>query len=218
MPKSPPKIVLASSSPRRKAILSLLKIPFQNVRPLFDETPNNSLSAREEALSFSEGKATSIAGRFKGAIIIESDTLIEFKKKKIGKPENTEAAKTMLDQLQGKSHRIWTAVFMIDTSDGATKSSIRQIDIEMFPMNHEEIDAYIKTGEPLDKAGGYAIQGVGRKFIRTLKGDKLAAIGLPLQPLIDFLFTRKITFPKPILTKVQDESLSLFDPNKNFIE
>lgn len=204
MPKSQPKIILASSSPRRKEILSLLNIPFQTIQPKFDEISDNHLSPKDEVLSFAKGKARSISNDFKNAIVIGSDTLIDFKGEKIGKPGNGETAKRMLQRLQGKSHRIWTAVFLMDTSDGTKQFSVHQVKIHMFQMNKNEIDEYIKTGEPIDKAGGYAVQGIGRRFIRKLKGDKLAAIGLPLQTIVDFLSLRTFTFPEKLLENIRN--------------
>ncbi|MFQ5729780.1 MAG: Maf family protein, partial [Waddliaceae bacterium] len=88
-------------------------------------------------------------------------------------------------------HHIWTGVFLIDTLDGSTKTAVEKVKIIMFPMTDKEIDDYIETGEPLDKAGCYAVQGIGQKFIRELKGDLLAAIGLPLGPIVAFLRTRR---------------------------
>ncbi len=195
MPPSQAKLILASTSPRRREILSRLQIPFDVIPPTYEEDSDARLSAKEEALLFAEGKARSVALDQKNAIVIGSDTLIEYQSQKIGKPENPLKAKETLQRLQGKTHHIWTAVFLIDTSDGTTQAIIEKIEVALFPMTDVEIEAYIKTGEPLDKAGSYAVQGIGRKFIRELKGDVLAAIGLPLQSIMPFLHQRNFVLP-----------------------
>ena len=84
-------------------------------------------------------------------------------------------------------------------------------------MKNIEIDNYIKTGEPLDKAGSYAVQGIGQKFIRELKGDKLAAIGLPLQTIVDFLKLRDFNFSGEVLNNIQNDSVISSNPNQNLI-
>ncbi|MBN4054802.1 septum formation protein Maf [Nitrospira defluvii] len=190
MPNSQPELILASTSPRRSAILARLQIPFRVISPSFEENLDNERSAKHAVISFAEGKARSVSTNLENAIVIGSDTLIEYEGIKIGKPENPQIAKKILQNLQGKTHRIWTGVFLIDTLDGSTKSAVEKVEVVMFPMTDDEIDDYIKTGEPLDKAGCYAVQGIGKKFIRELKGDLLAAIGLPLDPIVAFLKSR----------------------------
>ncbi len=185
------KLVLASTSPRRKDILSRLHVPFEIIAPDFEEIPDDTLSAKKEALLFAKEKAMSVAKTRRNAIVIGSDTLIECDGEKIGKPKDAEEAKSILRKLQGRSHVIWTAVFMIDTTDQTTQDFVEQIEVKLYSMTDAEIDAYVQTGEPLDKAGAYAIQGIGGKLIEELKGDRLAAIGLPLAPIHTFLKMRK---------------------------
>jgi len=196
MPNSSAELILASSSPRRKEILSRLQLPFRIVSPPYHEEADPARSAEEEVLAFAKGKAESVAKDFKKALVIGSDTLIAFEGIKIGKPENPEDARAMLKGLQGKSHRIWTAIYLIDTRDGATMSSVEKVQVTMFPITDAEIADYVQTGEPLDKAGSYAVQGIGEKFIKELKGDRLAAIGLPLGAIVAFLRGRHFILPK----------------------
>ncbi|MFQ5598776.1 MAG: Maf family protein [Nitrospiria bacterium] len=182
-----PKIILASGSPRRKEILSLLKIPFQVVIPPYEELSDPQTPAENEVLSFAEGKARSVAVGLQEGIVIGSDTLIDCEGRKIGKPKNPKDAKAILKNLQGRVHTIWTAVFIIDVATGQTLRSRKTVEIALHQMTDLEIDDYVSTREPLDKAGAYAVQGIGRRFVRELRGDKLAAIGMPLQPIIAFL-------------------------------
>lgn len=187
---SQPELILASSSPRRKEILAGLGISFHAVSPSYKEVSMPHRSAREEVLLFAEGKALSVANQFDCAIVIGSDTLIEYQGEKIGKPVGPDSAEKILHRLQGKSHQIWTAVFLIDTRDGARAAGVEKIEITMHPMTDYEIKTYVATGEPLDKAGAYAIQGEGRRFIHTVKGNLLSAIGLPVDPIKAFLRDR----------------------------
>ncbi|MFQ5780169.1 MAG: Maf family protein [Nitrospiria bacterium] len=196
--KSSPRIVLASTSLRRKEILSLLGIPYHMVSPPFEERWNRHRSAQEEVIAFSEGKAGSVECDFPRSIIIGSDTLIEDEEGKIGKPSGDEEAKQILRRLQGRRHHIWTAVVLIDATDHSTRATVEKVEIIMHQMHDDEIESYVSTGEPLDKAGAYSIQGEGRRFIRRLKGDYLAAVGLPLRPVADFLRRRQIHFPLDI--------------------
>ncbi len=192
MSNSQTRLILASTSPRRKALLARLNIPFEVMSPAFDEVSLDDFSAKEEVLAFAEGKARSVAKGLSGCIVIGSDTLIEWEGKKIGKPKDAADAKRILCDLQGRSHVIWTGVFLMDTSDGTAQGLVEKVVVTLFPISNAEIEDYIKTGEPLDKAGAYAVQGMGRKFIRSLQGDPLAAIGLPLRPIRPFLKSRNL--------------------------
>jgi septum formation protein len=181
------ELILASTSPRRRAILSRLQIPFRVVAPCFEEISNSARSPKEEAIHFAKGKARSVASGFQNAIVIGSDTLIEYEKKKIGKPKDEPDARGILEGLQGGSHWIWTAVCMIDTRSEDTEVSISKVEVTMKPMTETQIRDYVATGEPLDKAGAYAVQGEGSRFIEELKGDYLAAIGMPLEAITEFV-------------------------------
>ncbi len=188
-------IILASTSPRRKEILSLLQIPFRAVPPKFEEILSEKRSIADEVTAFAEGKALSLREVFPESILIGSDTLIECEGRKIGKPRNPEDAKGILRRLSGRSHRIWTAVFLIDLLQKGSETSIETIEVAMNAMDEAEIERYVATGEPLDKAGAYSLQGEGRRFIARLEGDFLAAVGLPLKPIVSFLQRHEIPVP-----------------------
>lgn len=191
----PPEIVLASTSSRRKEILSLLGLPFKIVSPDFEEILTAGLSAAEEVASFAEGKARSVEKAFPQGLLIGSDTLIDHEGEKIGKPRGPKEARWTLARLQGKPHRIWTAVALIDAASGAARIETAEVKVLMREMSGEEIAQYVATGEPLDKAGAYSLQGEGRQFIEKLEGDYLAAVGLPLRPIVDFLKARAVPVP-----------------------
>lgn len=189
------EIILASTSPRRKEILSLLGLPFRTVSPDFEEVLSEKRSIVEEVTAFAEGKARSVIKDFPESIVIGSDTLIECQGEKIGKPRDAEDAKRILRRLSGRIHRIWTAVSLIDPRQPLTKTSIETIQVMMRPMGETEVDHYVATGEPLDKAGAYSLQGEGRRFIERLEGDYLSAVGLPLKPIVAFLQEHGISVP-----------------------
>ena len=173
------KLVLASSSPRRRALLASLGIPFETVTPRFEERPTN-LSADAEALHFAEEKARSVASLFPGARILAADTLIDCEGEKIGKPADAKDARKILKKLLGKTHRVYTAVVLLEVASGELERHIEKVDVTFRPLTPAEIDSYVATGEPLGKAGGSAIQGEGRRLVVRLDGDEEAAVGLPL--------------------------------------
>ena len=191
--KPPSEIILASTSIRRKEILSLLGLPFRIASPKFEETLTPQRSASEEVAAFAEGKARSVEKGFPAGIVIGSDTLIEYKGEKIGKPRDRADAKAILERLQGRPHSIWTAVALIDTASGLARVATEEIKIQMREITPQEIEDYVATEEPLDKAGAYSLQGEGRRFIGGLDGDYLAAVGLPLRPIAHFLKGRGIS-------------------------
>lgn len=188
-------IVLASTSPRRKEILSLLGLPFRVVAPKFEEILDEKRSMVEEVTAFAEGKARSVIETFPDSILIGSDTLIECEGEKIGKPRDPEDAKRILRRLSGRPHRIWTAVFLIDPLQPPTQMDVETVEVVMRAMAEVEIERYVATGEPLDKAGAYSLQGDGRRFIERLEGDYLAAVGLPLRPIVTFLQRHRVSVP-----------------------
>src|SRR5262245_3018802 len=158
-------IVLASTSERRKEILNLLGLPFQVAAPLYEEETLSELSPYEEVIRFSKEKAKSVAHRFKDSLIIGSDTLIEFQGRKIGKPKDAQDAKEILETLRDASHDILTGVALYDTSSRSFETHVEIIRVTMRRYSQKEIDEYVSTGEPLDKAGAYALQGKGRELI-----------------------------------------------------
>ncbi len=181
MSPKPPKIILASTSPRRAEILKLLGIPFEIFPPLYEEESLADLSAYDEALHFSVEKARSLAHSHPHSMIIGSDTLLEFEGEKIGKPKNLTHAKEILNKLNGKSHDILTGICILNTQTHEVQSSVELIQVQMNHYCESEIETYITLDQPLDKAGAYALQGQGRFLIKSLSGDYLAAVGLPLR-------------------------------------
>ena len=193
------RLILASTSPRRREILSLLGLPFEVIAPPFAEQVTPQLSIAAEVLEFAVGKARSVAERHPDAIVIGSDTMISLDGAKLGKPDGLADARRMLRALSGKTHRIYTAVALIDgTAGGAAERAfdiVEQVSVKMWPFSEKEIEVYLACNESLDKAGAYSMQGRGATLIEAISGDYLAAVGLPLKPIADYLIHRDIAFP-----------------------
>ena len=189
------RLILASSSPRRKEILGLLGIEFEVVEPQFDEILTADRPARDEVLDFALGKARSVAREKPESIVIASDTLILLNGIKIGKPEDADDAKRILRALAGKTHRILTSVALLDGTGGPGLRIVEEVAVKMRAFTDAEIERYLSFNESLDKAGAYSIQGEGGGLIEAIQGDYLAAVGLPLKPIAGYLDSRGISFP-----------------------
>jgi septum formation protein len=178
-----PRVILASQSPRRRELLSLVGIPHE-VRPAdVDERYLAGESPREHAERLARDKATKI--RESGAIVIGSDTIVVVDGDVLGKPKDVGDAARMLRRLSGRSHVVITAVAV--ALDGRVESGVEEVDVTFHPMSDAEISAYIDTREPMDKAGAYGIQGFGATIVARVNGDYFAVMGLPLQLLIRLL-------------------------------
>jgi septum formation protein len=189
------RLILASRSPRRKEILGLLGIEFEVVEPQFDETLTADRPAEAEVLEFALGKAQSVAREKPESIVIASDTLILLNGIKIGKPEDADDAKRILRALAGKTHRILTSVALLDGVGGPGLRIVEEVSVKMRALTDAEIERYLSFNESLDKAGAYSIQGEGHALIESIRGDYLAAVGLPLKPIAGYLESRGIRIP-----------------------
>lgn len=185
----PPKIILASASPRRRAILKDAGIEFQTIEVDFDEDLSQPLSPRELAISIAIGKARAAMDKLGAtpAVIIAADTFIVLDDKPIGKPRDEDNAKDILRSLSGRSHVVITGIAVLRTSDNKMISDAVESKVYFKHMTDDEIDEYVKTGEPMGKAGAYAVQGIGAKFIDHIEGDYLNVVGLPTAALTAML-------------------------------
>ena len=174
--------MLASTSPRRKTLLETLGRPFTVIPPTFEEN-SSSLAAAEEALHFATLKAQSVAAACHGGLVIGADTLIDLDGVKIGKPRDAKDARDILTRLSGRAHTVITAVVLLNTITGTLQSYIGRTTVTFRTLNSDEINTYVATGEPMGKAGAYAIQENGRRFVTSIDGDEEVVIGLPLAPL-----------------------------------
>jgi len=180
-------IILASASPRRKELLELTGLQFKIDPADHKEDMNLPISPHELARFLSLEKARSVAGKYDDAIIIAADTFVVMKEKILGKPHTTEEASRMLMLLNGSTHSVITGFTIIDTDTGKSLSRSVETRVTFKKLTMKETDAYVKTKEPLDKAGAYAIQGLGSVFVKRIEGDHFNVIGLPLCALVESL-------------------------------
>lgn len=179
------RIILASTSPRRKEIFSKIKIPFEIQESNYEENMDLAMPPVELVEYLAYNKAKAVADRNKDAVVIAADTFIVYKGKFLGKPKTKEEAKEMLSMLSGKEHEIITGVTIIENDH--LISFHETVKVLMEEISNEEINKYIATGEPMDKAGAYALQEIGAIFIKKIDGDFYAAMGLPLKRVAEEL-------------------------------
>lgn len=180
MPASP-LLTLASASPRRSEILRGLGLDFE-VRPAdIDETRFEG----ESPAVYVERVARSKAGHHQppNGLTVAADTIVVIDGAVLGKPETPDEAAEMLARLAGREHEVLTAVALLDGATGALESVIERSRVRIAPLTASEIDWYIATGEPLDKAGSYAIQGLGSLFVESIEGNYTNVVGLPVPAL-----------------------------------
>ncbi len=182
---NPPPIVLASGSPRRKQLLEMLHIPFRVIAPDVDEhvLPGEAPDAYVRRLS--RAKAEAVAARAPGDVILAADTTVVLDGTIFEKPASPAHAVEMLSHLQGRTHEVMTGVAV--TRDGEVAQALDVSRVTFRPADRAMLDAYVATGEPMDKAGAYAIQGLGAPLIERVEGDFFGVMGLPLRLALDLL-------------------------------
>jgi len=177
------KIILASQSPRRKQLLEQVGLKFEIDSSNYEEDMTLKMDPKKLVEHLSLGKAMDVAERHDDAIIISADTIVALDGEVFGKPKTAEGAKQMLRKFSGKAHVVLTGFTIIDT--GTNKQISKSVETKVYFKNlsEKEIDAYVATGEPLDKGGGYAIQGLAALFVEKIEGDYFNIVGLPILPL-----------------------------------
>lgn len=177
-----PKIVLASSSPRRVKLLEMLGVPFEVVEP--DRVHEEDDGVPEGVvLRNAQAKALHVASKLGEGIVLGADTIVVLGDEIIGKAMNDREATAMLRALQGKTHRVLTGLAVVDASSGRMETDVVETQVIFKPLSEEEIDRYVATGEPHGKAGGYAVQGVGAIIVEEVHGCFYNVVGLPLHGL-----------------------------------
>lgn len=179
------KLVLASASPRRARLLSEAGIEFavepSDIEEIFDE----GLTATENAAKVAVEKAESVAGPAPDALVLAADTVVVLDGEIIGKPADTAAARAMLARLAGREHEVITGVALVDATRELVWSGTASSRVRFREIPAEDIAAYVATGEPMDKAGAYAIQGGAAKWIEGYEGSLTNIIGLPMELLCE---------------------------------
>ena len=176
-------IVLASSSPRRRELLRMLGLPFAVSPSDIDETWRNGEAPAVHAERLAREKAA--ARPVPGTAVIGADTIVVIDGEILGKPRDAADARAMLRRLSGREHVVYTGVAV--ARDGRLASGVRQTTVRFHPLDDDAIAAYVATGEPLDKAGAYGIQGYGAVLVERIDGDYFTVMGLGLELLVELL-------------------------------
>ncbi|HAL62860.1 MAG: Maf family protein [Firmicutes bacterium] len=185
------KIILASASPRRREILEKLGLEFEVLVSSADESKidKNSVEAPLYVQELALLKAAAVAEKLKSrnALIISADTIVCLDGQILGKPKNEEDAEYMLSKLSGRTHSVFSGICVMDAKTLKSVCAKEETKVSFCEITPEKIKAYVKTGEPMDKAGSYAVQGLGALFTEKIEGDFFNVIGLPVKKLSEIL-------------------------------
>jgi septum formation protein len=187
-----PRLILASASPRRRELLALLGLPYEVFTSDFDENsvPTHSLTPAAWVMRLAEGKAADVARKIENAVVIGADTTVVLMGEYLNKPRDPADACRMLRQLSGQTHQVYTGICVLNVLDGQVVGKATDVavtDVTFDTISDQTIAAYVATGEPLDKAGAYGIQGDALGFIPHIHGDYFNVVGLPLSLLRQML-------------------------------
>ena len=177
--------ILASQSPRRRELLAMLGLEFEIFTADIDETMDPALSAEEAVAAVCERKARAVGEGHPGRLIVAADTIVVVDGKILGKPHCEDEARQMLHSLSGRSHRVMTGFCL--WRDGACETHVETTKLWFRDLSDGEIDAYVATGSPMDKAGAYGFQDQAAVFVQRLEGDYYNVMGLPLCALTQAL-------------------------------
>ncbi|MCU9614015.1 Maf family protein [Caldibacillus lycopersici] len=186
------RLILASSSPRRREILKQVQHNFEIIISDVDETIEEILPPEQVVMTLASKKAHAVAKHYPDAYVIGADTVVYLAPQILGKPANKVAAKQMLVNLSGKTHTVYTGISVIHGSQEET--SFVKTDVTFWELSEKEIEHYIQTGEPFDKAGSYGIQGYGATLVKSINGDYFSVVGLPIAKLYRTLQTMGYAF------------------------
>ena len=178
-------LILASGSPRRRELLARMGYAFEICTPDVDEHVTGH--ARDIVYALAQRKARAAAANYSSGVIVASDTLVSLDGVPLGKPADAAEARRMLMALSGREHEVFTGVCVLDAASGRCETRSVRTGVTFREIAPEEIDAYIATGEPMDKAGAYAIQGGAGRFVQALDGEFENVMGFPVEEVREML-------------------------------
>lgn len=179
--------ILASASPRREELLRSLGLTFKILPGHIDETYLEGESPRAHVQRLSRRKAAVIAAQHPRALVLGADTIVVIDGQILGKPKNKKQAREMLQQLSDRRHTVFTGFTLACVSTGTSRTKVVRSGVQFKEISPEEMDWYVNCEEPYDKAGGYAVQGKGAYFIKSIRGSYTNVIGLPLCEVLEEL-------------------------------
>jgi septum formation protein len=191
-------LILASASPRRRDLLSRLNVPFDTIPAEIAETPRPGEAPRALAERLAREKAEAVVaqlGRTPRRVVLGSDTIVVIGGEVLGKPRDPEHALALLRKLSGRTHRVMTGIAVVVSDTGRTRSRVVESRVTLRKADEAELRDYVATGESLDKAGAYALQGAGRRFIAGVEGSETNVIGLPMEETLAMLQEAGVEIP-----------------------
>jgi septum formation protein len=180
-------LVLASTSPRRAMLLTQVGLPFVVIPPIAKELSPTDGDFVDIVMRNAETKARSVVGKADGRLVIGADTIVDLNGQPLNKPTDPDDARRMLSLLSGRSHRVHTGIVVIDSATGRLERDAATTRVYFRQLGADEINAYVQSGQPLDKAGSYGIQERGALFIERVEGCFFNVVGLPLAKLWEML-------------------------------
>jgi septum formation protein len=181
------QLILASRSPRRYELLKQMGLDFDVIPSRIEESFVKEESPKKHVLRLAEAKALDIGSQYPDRWVIAADTIVYIDHSILGKPKNREETMKMLRRLSGKEHRVLTGFSVHHLEKGKGDREVVETAVKVKRLTPDEMEWYIQTGEPFDKAGGYAIQGIGSFMIESIRGSYTNVVGLPLCELIEMM-------------------------------
>jgi septum formation protein len=181
------KFILASASPRRRELLASIGLAFEVKPSNVPEVRQHGEAPEEYVARLSRDKANALAQQHPDEWVIAADTTVLLGEELLEKPVDVQDAARMLATIAGKTHIVYTGVTLENASRGYRDTRVAESEVRMLPLTASDIDWYVNTGEPLDKAGAYAVQGIGAMFIDSIHGSYTNVVGLPLATLFQML-------------------------------
>lgn len=184
------KVILASQSPRRRELMDLAKIDYEVIVSEFDEIVDKKFNLEEQSKEIAFGKANDVFNNTQGnRIVIGADSLVILDGEQLGKPKDREEAVEMIKKIQGRCHIVYTSIAVLVENDGEYKEykELYEAKVYVKPMTDDEIEKYVESGEPFDKAGGYGVQTSFAVFVEKIEGEYSVIIGLPLCRIYEIL-------------------------------
>lgn len=187
-------LILASASPRRADLLRQAGISFKVIAPALVESRPENTSPQEFVKLLAREKALRVAAKVNSGLVLGADTVVYYRGEILGKPNDHKDAREILKRLQGNRHEVMTGLYLIDAASGNFESGLATTSVWLKPLSDGQINAYIATGEPFDKAGAYGIQGKAGLFVEKIAGCYFNVVGLPLGILYELLKKMKQPF------------------------
>lgn len=181
------QLILASGSPRRQELLQQIGLEFTVIPSSFVEDEGLAGSPPEVAMHNALGKAKSVVAEMEAGLVLGADTVVVCDGQLLGKPKDRDDARRMLQLLSGRWHEVLTAVALIDASTGCVRQELVRTRVHMHALRQDEIEGYLDSGEPFDKAGAYGIQGLAGQFVDRIDGCYFNVVGLPLSTTVEMM-------------------------------